>query len=64
MVVDGDMGVLVASALDDPPAVAMHAMADAQDPRERLNVQMHELADAGPLVAHDRRGRREAERAD
>lgn len=49
-----DMGVLVAGALDALPAVAMNAVPDAQNPRDRLDIQVHEFPGPRALVADDR----------
>ena len=51
------MGVLPARAGDAQGAIAVDAMSDPLDPRQRLRVEVDELARSLPLVAvHDRLG--------
>ena len=39
MIVDGDVGILITRAGDDLSAVPVNAMADAQNPGERFDIE-------------------------
>jgi hypothetical protein len=63
VVVHGDVQVCPAGAPRARRAVAVDPVPDAGAPPAPLDVQVEELPGAGPLVAHERHGRREAGQA-
>jgi len=57
VIIDRDIHVLVAGALDRLSAIPMNAVAGPKNARQGLDIEMHQLARARPLVAMDgRRG--------
>ena len=51
MVIDRDVRVLPADALDARPPIAMNPVADAGDAAERFDIEMHQVAGMRPFVA-------------
>ena len=57
-IIDGDVDVLPPGA-HGAPLRAVETLADAEDPAQWFDIEMHELAGPRPLIASDGRGRLE-----